>query len=137
MKRALTILLVLGSLAACKEAPTDSTLSGTYSYMSYDSLGTVIVKGWFRLDIADSADISGEWNFMNLTDSEASGSQVGNGILVGGFANGLMIVDLHPDFRDNNLLLIGILDGTRYSGRWEWISFAGISNYGTFQAQRR
>ncbi|MCU0411540.1 MAG: hypothetical protein MUF82_03275 [Bacteroidetes bacterium] len=111
--------------------------SGAYSYMSFDSSGTAIVKGWFTLTMTDSSHVTGEWNFMEIVESTESSLQTGHGALAGGFSNGRLIVDLHPDYRDNNLLLIGTVDGTGYSGRWEWISFAGVSNYGTFHAQRR
>ncbi len=140
MNRVLLIFLLLGFLTACTESPTDSTPNGAYSYMSFDSSGTAIVKGWFTLEMSDSSHVTGEWHFVKVTDSDDVGPQVGDGVLAGGFTDyGIdqVIVDLHPEFRDNNLLLIGKLEESRYSGRWEWISFAGVSNYGTFYAQRR
>jgi hypothetical protein len=136
-RHAFLIATILGVFHACSESPTDSIPRGAFSYASYDSLGTQLAKGWLALNIADSAHISGEWYFTNVGAPGSNDSHAGSGILAGGTNNGETVVNLNPSFVDNNLILIGRLTESHYSGNWQWITFAGVSNHGTFEAHRQ
>jgi len=107
---------------------------GTYHYTSYDSSGTVIVKGWFTMDLSDSSNISGEWHFKAISNSKNIGPQIGNGNLVGRVHDRQIWIELNPKFKDNNLQLVGKLFDDGISGRWLWISFIGVTSSGTFEA---
>ena len=107
---------------------------GAYSYISYDANGTAIVKGWFTMIYEDSTEITGEWHFETIGNPQNIGPQFGNGELIGGIEQDRVWVELNPQFRDNNLQLTGTIDYNRYFGIWQWISFVGVSNQGTFEA---
>lgn len=113
------------------------TFSGTYSYSSFDTTGTPIVKGWFSISFQESVTIKGEWHFEKIGDPENIGPQVGSGELEGGVDKGRIWIELQPKFRDNNLQLDGKIENNYYSGKWQWISFIGHTNYGTFVAVKK
>ena len=137
MQRGLLLGLSMAVLHACTESPVDAVPSGAFSFTQYDSLGTQRAAGWIKLVIADSSHISGEWHIAKVGMPASTDAESNNGVLVGETVNGQTILNLHPSFVDNNLILIGTLTGTRYTGIWQWITFAGVSDHGTFQAQRR
>ena len=39
--------------------------------------------------------------------------------------------------RDNNVALIGTVNETGFSGRWEYITLTGVTSSGTFTATRK
>lgn len=118
-------------------SPTQVVPPGAFAYTSYDTTGVALVTGWFTMSVSDSSAISGEWHFWSIDDREGIGPQTGEGTLVGGFAEGEVWLELHPQVVDNNLQLRGTLEGDRYAGEWTWITFAGVTSHGTFEALRR
>jgi len=132
----IVLSVLLFSFASCKDDDSlvGPTPPGAYSYTSYDSLGTAIVKGWFRMIHEDSTKIIGNWSFEKIGNPQDIGPQVGAGKLIGGIDQDRVWVELNPQFKDNNLQLIGSITGNKFSGEWMWLSFAGISNHGTFEA---
>ncbi len=124
-------------LKMAPDPSTDPTQGGRYQYASYDSSGILVVHGWFKLTFVNSESVSGEWHFAPVGNPRDIGPQTGDGTLAGGFHDGKLWIDLNPQFRDNNLLLSGTLDGNRYSGEWAWISFVGITSTGTFEAVKQ
>ncbi|HED05906.1 MAG TPA: hypothetical protein ENI61_04395 [Ignavibacteria bacterium] len=110
--------------------------SGIYSYTSYDTSGTAIVKGRFTLNYKDSLQIIGEWHFEKIGNTQNIGPQVGSGKLIGNVKQHRIWIELNPLFRDNNFLLIGTMENNKYIGVWKWISFSGITNHGTFEAEK-
>jgi hypothetical protein len=94
----------------------------------------VVVRGWITIGYEDSAHIAGDWKLDKIGDPRGIGPQSGTGKLVGSFYEGKLIIELNPEFRDNNLQLIGDLQQGKYRGEWIWISFVGITGRGTFEA---
>jgi hypothetical protein len=130
--------LILATLwVGCTGTPTEPVPRGAFAYTSYDTIGVALVTGWFTMDVSDSSTITGEWHLRPVGSPESVGPQTGDGILLGGFAEGAVWLELHPQVVDNNLQLRGVLEGDRYAGDWIWTSFIGITNHGTFWAQRR
>lgn len=128
-------LVILFYFVACNnDGLNEPTPYGAYSYTSFDSSGTAIVEGWLIMNLKDSSQIIGKWHFEKIGNPQDIGPQVGNGVLEGGVKQNEMWVELNPQFRDNNLQLIGSMENNKYSGTWQWISFIGITNYGTFEA---
>ncbi len=127
-------LLALTTILTGCTALTDPTPGGAYQYTSYDTTGTVLVRGWFTMDISDTNAISGEWHFAAVDSPQNIGPQTGDGKLAGSVHGGTMWIELNPQYRDNNLGLTGTLQDNRYSGTWRWISFVGITNHGPFEA---
>jgi hypothetical protein len=108
--------------------------SGAYRYTSYDTNGVAVVRGWLTITYQDSAHITGEWRLDKIGNPQGIGPQVGSGKLAGSFHEGKLIVELNPQFRDNNLQLVGYFQQGDYRGEWFWISFVGITGRGTFEA---
>lgn len=46
------------------------------------------------------------------------GPQVGSGELIGSIANERIRFELNPQYRDNNLQLIGTIEDNKYRGVW-------------------
>ena len=132
-----SVLLLVPLWFGCKGTTTGCVPSGAFAYTSYDSSGVAVVTGWFTMDLSDSSAVTGEWHFRPIGDPERIGPQTGTGELAGGFYDGELSVDLHPGWMDNNILLSGTLEDDDYTGEWMWISFIGITNQGTFVAERR
>jgi hypothetical protein len=133
--------LILFGLTGCKDPGADSSApppAGRYEYYGYDSTGTPIVQGWFTIDLSDSTNLIGEWQFTQIGEAQNIGPQIGKGKLSGGFRNDTTLwLGLNPEYMDNNVILNGTLHGNEYRGRWMYISFVGLTNSGTFIAVRK
>ncbi len=136
IKMFLTLLLFI-PLFSCNNA-TENTLnnsiSGDYKYTGYDKNGTVIIQGSFSLNFKDENNISGEWHFDKVGNPKNIGPQYGNGELIGRYREGILWIGLNPNNADNNVELIGSINSETFSGKWNYISFIGITNSGTFEA---
>ena len=141
-KSSLFITLILIILwIGCSDTPTESlpaepVPAGAFSYTSYDTTGAALISGWFTMSVSDSGIISGEWHFNPVGNPQNIGPQTGEGNLVGGMEGDTVWIELNPQYADYNLQLHGILQGDNYSGEWRYISFPGITNHGTFEANR-
>ncbi len=130
-------LLTLGLWTGCKRSSGDAIPPGAYAYTSYDTGGTVIVRGWFTAVISDSTKVTGEWHFEPVGNPQRIGPQTGDGKLVGGVNGKKIWIELNPDVRNNNLQLNGTLVSEKLSGQWTWISYDGMANQGAFDAVRK
>lgn len=133
--RCCVMLALTAILGGCTQV-TGPTSTGAYQYTSYDTTGAELVRGWFTMVISDSNTISGEWHFAAVDSPKNIGPQTGDGKLVGNIQGTKVWIELNPQYRDNNLSLIGTMEGNRYSGTWQWISFVGVTNQGPFLAEK-
>jgi hypothetical protein len=132
-------------LSACKDNVVGNfsdenynTISeGNYDYIAYDSLGTVVAEGMLYFEFKDSTNITGEWEIKKVGDPQNIGPQIGSGKLVGGFSNETFWVALNPDVVDNSVFLQGKSEENKCTGKWEWITEAGPTNWGTFVAVKK
>lgn len=112
--------------------------STTFDYTAHDSLGTIVAKGWLRLDLRDPVNVTGQWEIKQVKDSIYIGPQDGQGRLEGSLKNsGDMWIGLNPDYVDNNVFLNGNYKNDTYKGKWSFSSLLGLTNWGTFVAVRR
>ena len=130
------ILPLLVAFSTCTQ-PTDSTPPGAFAYTSYDSTGVPLSSGWFSMKFADSVTISGEWHFNPMDNPQEVGPQIGEGTLRGMIHADQVLIELNPDYADNNVSLSGTMTDNRISGIWMWTTFAGPTNQGTFNAVRK
>jgi len=134
----LYVAVVVSILPGCQDGGGGTGVgpvpSGAYHYTSYDTNGVAVVRGWLTITYQDSSHITGEWRLYKIGDPQGIGPQSGSGKLVGSFYEGKLIIELNPQFRDNNLQLVGSLQQGYYRGEWIWISFVGITGKGTFEA---
>ena len=130
-------IFLLAAFVQCNQQPSEPVPVGAYQYTSYDTLGTPMVSGWFAIQKTDSDHISGEWHFSSLARAKDVGPQTGDGNFAGTIDGNQMYMELDPQYIDNNLELSGTIQGNRYSGRWTWISFVGVTNHGNFEAVKK
>jgi len=136
MKRSLIFIYAL-ALVSCEanNSITGTRDSGQYTYQAYDSLGTLIVSGVLSMNLADTDQVSGSWQMSNLNNRQDIGPQTGSGKLSGTLNDSQLVIDLNPDFRDNNVILSAMNSSGSFEGKWTWISFIGPTNWGTFKAE--
>ncbi len=123
-------------MTGCSSETVGPAPAGAFEYNSYDSLGTLIAQGWMVLTM-DTARATGEWHFRKIGDPKNIGPQTGDGFCEGQVTQGQLLLDLNPQFRDNNVLLSGFYDEKTFSGNWSYVGFPGVINQGSFSAVRR
>ncbi len=92
--------------------------------------------GSFSIEYGASVSISGEWNFSAIGNPVNIGPQTGEGEYIGTIENNKLRINLNPEWDDNNVNLVGIIDGNTISGDWIYSGFPGALNYGTFTAKK-
>ncbi len=129
-------IFILFLLCACHDhnifiyIPTND-----FHYHSYSVDGTKVAEGWLSFNINSDSTVSGEWHFDKIAGKpEEIGPQWGEGSLQGDYVSDTLWLELKPQYRDNNFQLRGTLNKERYSGKWYWITYAGVSGRGTFKA---
>ncbi len=140
MKAGKFIILVMFILiAGCREDENSQSacISGNYSYSAYNTSGKLVVKGTLKLQYQDSSNISGEWDLSAVSGNGEIGPQTGKGHLNGGISEGFLAINLNPNYVDNNVILRGKIDNGYYSGEWIYVTFAGPSYHGTFEARKK
>ncbi|MEK6756645.1 MAG: hypothetical protein AABZ02_10890, partial [Bacteroidota bacterium] len=60
----------------------------------------------------------------------------GAGLLTGMVDGRDVSINLNPGWVDNNVVLQGTFENDRLRGRWSWITFAGPTSEGTFDATK-
>ncbi len=107
-----------------------------YQYEAYNSLGVLVVEGWFRIETQDSTFISGVWDFDPVGNPENIGPQTGNGFFTGHLDGDQIRMELNPDMVDNNVSLYGTFTATVITGEWQFTGFPGLINEGSFYAEK-
>jgi hypothetical protein len=107
---------------------------GSFTYQSYDSLGNLIVNGWFKIEFVDSLRVEGSWHLNNLSNRNDIGIQDGDGELIGHIENPSILINLNPQYADHNVYLDGIIKEDLIEGQWFWATFIGPTNWGSFRA---
>ena len=131
-----SIYVIILFLSFCIIGCNKDETVGLYHYSSFDSLGVKIVEGTFSIEYGDSISISGEWDFEEIGNPQNIGPQTGEGQLIGTIEENGFHVELNPDMIDNNVSLVGVIDGNKIEGDWIYSGFPGIINYGTFIAEK-
>lgn len=129
MKRLFGLIgLVFLGVLACQDkgSEIDGEPLGVFRYTGFDSSQAVVDRGWLSLSVKDFRSVRGDWMLENT----------GSGQLAGFLSNDTLYIDLHPQYRDHNLILFGTLRGKYYRGIWSWIGFPGVMSSGTFEAVR-
>jgi hypothetical protein len=111
-------------------------LDGTFIYTAYDSLDIMVAQGILTFEFQDSTNITGEWEINKVGDPKSIGPQIGEGKLVGASNDKTLWASLNPDIVDDNVFLHGRPGKNKYTGKWEWITERGITNWGTFKAEK-
>jgi len=46
------------------------------------------------------------------------------------------LINLNPEWADNNVFLEGTIDGNKITGNWVYSGFGGVMNHGTYSAEK-
>ena len=140
MMRSLVIasFVMMTLLRGCFDSSTDNdeVPPGAYSYTAYDSSGVEVVTGWLDFDFVDEENIEGRWELKPVGSPENIGPQIGDGNLKGMIKENVISINLNPGWVDNNVVLYGDYAEESFSGNWQWVTFAGPTSGGTFEAVR-
>jgi hypothetical protein len=136
----LIVLALSCSLVSCTDNgdPLVSDLQPgfpvNYDYRGFDAKGSLVVAGTMSMTATDTTSVSGTWAFEGVSLVDKIGPQVGSGRLVGNIQQTTISINLNPGWADNNVLLLGTIGSRRITGRWTWVTFAGPTTEGTFEA---
>ena len=122
--------------ATCSEDSPTNSLKITYKYSGYDSSWNKIISGYLWIDSIDSLRVLGRWDFILVGSEDNPGPQVGKGAFEG-TSNmlGTLNINLNPEWIDNNVFLNGSTRlPNRLDGRWSYVGFPGVINWGHFEA---
>ncbi len=117
-----------------------------FKYTVGDETGNALAYGVLIIPwpIFDGGSFRGTWQsrpvLLPVTDKLADppkiGPQLGGGQLAGSRQGNTLRLSLNPNMNDNNVTLIGDVNGDEFRGTWEWSTFAGVSAKGKFAATR-
>lgn len=132
---AVAVTLIVSS---CKDTVTNvSSVEGLYEFTGFDSSGSVISRGSFTLSIKDTTHLVGSWMLQPAKDSQSARPLIGRGELQGSVEHDTsVVVNLNPNYVDNNVYLLGSVKDIHITGRWNWVGFAGRMAEGTFTAKK-
>jgi len=132
------IILILSLLISCEKNKSsigiETGSTGNFTYQSYDSLGNLIVSGWFEIEFIDSTQVEGSWHLNNLSNRKDIGLQDGDGELIGTIERSSIVINLNPQYADHNVYLNGTIKEDSIEGQWTWSTFIGPTNWGSFRA---
>ena len=132
---ALVLLLAVGCAGSRQEGELPPLRSHVYRYTAFAEDGREVVKGWMHLD-KTRGGVVGEWWMQPVGDPYAVGPQRGQGMLTGTVREGHLVMELQPERRDDNVVLLETGSGKNLSGTWEWSGIAGVQGRGTWRAVR-
>jgi hypothetical protein len=130
-------LFLVGCLPGCRDLSVTPAHEITYLYAAKDSEGTVRITGDLIINLENPSQLHGRWKFSGPENSQDMGAQIGKGSLEGHMEDNQFYADLHPGFRDHNVILVGDFDESKISGEWQWITIAGVTSKGDFIAIRK
>lgn len=146
MSRALALVLFVFAIAApaCKDSgdsavnsPYPDRVPSSYDYRAHTAGGTLAVIGTITLQKTDSIQVTGTWALEGVSDVNRVGPQLGAGTLTGRLEGSSISLNLNPGWADNNVILLGTVGSDRISGTWTWVTFAGPTTSGNFEAVRK
>ncbi len=130
-------LFLVACLPACSDLGVTPANEITYLYAAKDSVGNVRITGDLIINFENPSQLHGSWKFSGAENSQDMGAQIGEGSLEGHTEDNQFYADLHPGFRDHNVILVGDFDQSKISGEWQWITIAGVTSSGDFIAIRK
>ena len=135
---AMICLLVFLTISCKKDtSPVSSVPDGAFEYQGFDTSGTQVISGWLKIDFTDSNLLRGTWNLSKIGDPPNIGHQVGEGRLEGSVEDSELWINLNPGVVDDNVYLVGELEGNEIEGNWHYSTFVGAINGGPFKAIKK
>ena len=132
------VIAVVSILTSCGDDSSTNSSMTSYKYTGYDSSWNKIIEGYLWFDSIDSVEVKGRWRFNLVSNCKNTGPQIGHGNFEG-TANplGTLSLNLNPGMIDNNVLLdCSMRLPYRIDGRWSYIGFPGVINWGRFEGEQ-
>ena len=140
MKAIILIIFItaVSFLSSCGDDSLTNPSMTSYKYTGYDSTGNKIIEGYLWIEFVDSTTVKGRWDFKRVSNEENLGPQIGKGNFEGTTDMwGQLLLNLNPGMIDNNVLLEGSTQLSYWiDGRWSYIGFPGVINWGGFEAEQ-
>ena len=126
MKALLIVWLVLFLAPGCTDQGTsyEGVFLGEFAFTAIDTIGTLYRSGAVGM-YQNDLTITGYWK---------SGPNSGN--LEGRLRREEIVLNLNPQFQDNNFFMVGTIAGNTFSGRWQHFGVGGLMAQGTFTGSR-
>jgi hypothetical protein len=110
-----------------------------WKYITRDGEGNALTEGLLTMPHPLRPDVSfaGSWQARYVGPDgqrDKIGPQLNGGRLTGEFTEGQFRLQLNPNMNDNNVTFIGTVQDDRITGAWEYATFLGVTNKGTFEA---
>jgi hypothetical protein len=106
-------------------------------YIARDKSGAVIAEGKLEITTVTAGAIGGTWEIKTSAPMPQTGPQSGKGKIGGQLSGTQIVLDLNPDWRDNNVVLSGKFQKGKIYGNWGWNGIAGTMAEGIFEASRQ
>ena len=130
---------------ANRDAPAIERVNDTpfalaqWKYITKDGDGNTLTEGLLTMPypLKDGVRFAGSWQARFVgptTQRDKIGPQTNGGKLSGDLTEGQLRLELNPNMNDNNVTFVGKVDGERITGTWEYSTFVGSTNKGTFEA---
>jgi len=127
-----SLIVLTFVFAGCKG--TLDPFAEPYNYHAYDQSGKLVVTGYLKFEQMDIEGVWGYWHLTNKNGADHTGISESFGKFEGFLKGDALYLDLHPGWKDNNVILQGLISGKRYEGDWAYIGFPGVMNEGEFEA---
>src|SRR5688500_3085221 len=110
-----------------------------WKYVTRDENGAAMTEGLLTMPypLQSAANFAGSWQARYVGPDgqrDKIGPQINGGRLTGALSDGQLRLELNPNMNDNNVTFIGTVQDDRITGTWEYATFAGVTNKGTFEA---
>lgn len=134
-----TTLLALALLLGCSGASTETAASrtGGFRYIGRSAAGVPVLNGRIELAFPNDSTVTGTWAIGWIPGADTSfevGPQVGTGTLVGRRMGDSLLIEMNPNWADNNVALKAFPSASGYTGQWTWSAFDGPRSGGSFTA---
>ena len=116
-----TALLALALLLGCAGASTETAASraGGFRYVGRSPAGVPVLTGRIALAIPDDSTVTGTWAIGWIPGADTTlpvGPQVGSGTLVGHRMGDTLLIEMNPNWADNNVALKAFPTADGYTG---------------------
>jgi hypothetical protein len=140
---------------ACDDTPADSgtpaclagvfspgAIAGTHDYVAWADSGTRLLEGVLTIMGQSNQHVSGTWEIHLAAGADTAnpndiGPQIGTGDLIGVVQDTTVLIDLTPNFADNNVTLLGCVTAEGLAGTWSHVGIAGEIAHGPFATTKR
>lgn len=136
-----SVICALLLCSACSGGPSAPAAmrAGGFAYSASTPAGDPILNGRISFEFTDDSTVTGTWSITWVEGADTTlevGPQVGSGLLVGTRHGDTMMIQLNPNYADNNVGLVAVPTAKGWRGEWEWVAFAGPRSRGPFTAYR-